>query len=258
MIIKKVSWICPTYRRTELLPDVLDAFFSQDWDGEKELVILNDEVDQVLKCDHPDVICVNWPWRLNSIGGKYNLAGRNCSGDLLQPTDDDDWYGPTRMSDAATGVVGGFFKASTMLIDTDPVEQVYGRMHCNYAFTPYALIGAGAHAMGIGINADMRLINCIDLQMSRWGLKCKPLKSANYLYRKFTWKHHWTTGNTHASDDEIPRGRIDLVPAGKNRWNGLKPVDHGRSVHHVDRTLGKTDFPLFWDGIERKVQDGID
>ena len=44
----KVSCYCPTYGRTSFLEEAIYSFLNQDYDGEKELIILNDLEDQTL------------------------------------------------------------------------------------------------------------------------------------------------------------------------------------------------------------------
>ena len=55
----KVSCYCPTYGRTSSLEEAIYRFLNQDYDGEKELIILNDLQDQTLFFDHPEVKIIN-------------------------------------------------------------------------------------------------------------------------------------------------------------------------------------------------------
>lgn len=48
-----------SYGRVEYLEESLQSFLNQDYDGEKELVIVNDYPEQKLIFDHPDVRIFN-------------------------------------------------------------------------------------------------------------------------------------------------------------------------------------------------------
>lgn len=258
-MIRKVSWICSTYRRPEFLPDVLDAFLAQEWDGEKELVILNDEPQQTLVCDIPGVRCINWKWRIESSGGKMNIACSLASGDLLMPTDDDDWYGPRRMVDAVYGLAGGVYKSARLIIDTDPEEIVLGAMHCNYAFTPAALIAAGCYnaARGAHLTNDMRLMENLDYQMVLQGYRCRQPANPSYYYRRLKTTHNMSRGYRMEHKEISPRGRIELLPAGKNRWAGLNPVDHGRRLYQIPGASIRKVRDDFWKGVELNDKEKV-
>ena len=58
-MLPKVSCLCPTYGRPQCLEEAIFSFLTQDYQGEKELVILNDLADQTLIFDHPDVKIIN-------------------------------------------------------------------------------------------------------------------------------------------------------------------------------------------------------
>jgi len=58
-MLPKISCLCPTYGRPQCLEEAIFSFLTQDYQGEKELVILNDLADQTLIFDHPDVKIIN-------------------------------------------------------------------------------------------------------------------------------------------------------------------------------------------------------
>ncbi|UCH94531.1 MAG: glycosyltransferase family 2 protein [Candidatus Aminicenantes bacterium] len=94
----KVSCQCITYNRPELLEESIESFLRQDYKGKKELVILNDTPQQILKFNHPEVIIINIPRRFGTIGEKRNACVSLCSGDIIFPWDDDDISLPWRIS----------------------------------------------------------------------------------------------------------------------------------------------------------------
>ncbi len=93
-----ISCICPTYGRVDLLEEALYSFLGQDYQGMKELVVLNDYGQQTLTFDHPEVRIINFPKRLHTVGEKYKAAVGLCSHDLIFVWHDDDIYLPRHLS----------------------------------------------------------------------------------------------------------------------------------------------------------------
>lgn len=96
--LPKVSCQCITYGRTNLLDEAVESFLRQDYEGEKELVILNDYQGLEIVCDIPNVKIFNFHNRIGSIGEKRNICVSLCSGDIIFPWDDDDISLPHRIS----------------------------------------------------------------------------------------------------------------------------------------------------------------
>jgi glycosyltransferase involved in cell wall biosynthesis len=94
----KVSGQCITFGRPNLLEEAIESFFRQDYEGEKELVILNDHPEQFLVFDHPEVVIINSPRRFRTVGEKRNACVALCTGDIIFPWDDDDISLPWRIS----------------------------------------------------------------------------------------------------------------------------------------------------------------
>jgi hypothetical protein len=107
-----VSCICLPYGRPELLEEAIYAFLQQDYQGQKELVILNDHAGQFLAFDHPDVIIANLPKRFRTTAEKRNAAVALCSHELIFVWDEEDIYLPQRLSFSVENFAEttGFFK----------------------------------------------------------------------------------------------------------------------------------------------------
>ena len=107
-----VSCICMTYGRPRVLQEAVHSFLIQDYAGPKELIVLNDYVDQTLLLDHPEVQVINVCKRFRTVGAKMNAAVALASHDLLFVWDDDDIYLPHRLSFSVAhyNPSQGFFK----------------------------------------------------------------------------------------------------------------------------------------------------
>jgi glycosyltransferase involved in cell wall biosynthesis len=79
----KVLVVMPTYGRIPFLNRALASFLSQTYDN-KELVIINDDKNVELKCEYPNVICINLNKKI-LIGQKKNLATNVGYHDLYMP-----------------------------------------------------------------------------------------------------------------------------------------------------------------------------
>lgn len=85
-----ISCKCITYGRVDLLEESLYSFLNQQYDGESEMVIVNDYPEQKLYFDHPRVRIINLDKTFETIGDKENFAVENCKFDTIAVWDDDD------------------------------------------------------------------------------------------------------------------------------------------------------------------------
>jgi glycosyltransferase involved in cell wall biosynthesis len=94
----EVTCILVTYNRREFVPQAIKYFLRQDY-PEKQLIILDDGTDAVqdLVPDSKDIEYIRLHRKL-SIGEKRNLGIESSQGEIILFWDDDDWYGPNRIS----------------------------------------------------------------------------------------------------------------------------------------------------------------
>jgi len=86
-----ISCICPTFNRSRTLEESIHSFLIQDYQGDKELIIINDFTKHKLIIDHPEIIVVNST--KDTLGGIINDAIISHSrGDLIAVWEDDDIY----------------------------------------------------------------------------------------------------------------------------------------------------------------------
>ena len=132
-----ISAQCITYDRIELLEESIESFLRQDYEGPKEMVILNDCAEQILVCDHPEIFIINTNRRFRTIGEKRNACIAMCSGDVIFPWDDDDINLPHRITTSLKykGDKPYFKNTSAWLwqngvLKDDPVLNTYPSMGC--------------------------------------------------------------------------------------------------------------------------------
>lgn len=98
MSLPKVSCICPTFGRAYLLEEAIESFHRQDYEGEKELIVCNDFVEQTLEYEHSDVKIINLDTRCPNLGNKRNTTASYATGDVFITWGDDDIHLPKRIS----------------------------------------------------------------------------------------------------------------------------------------------------------------
>lgn len=92
----KTLVVCPTYGRIPYLNRMLASFLSQTYD-DKHLVIVNDDRNVELCCEHNQVTCINLNKKI-LLPQKRNLGIMVGYHDLIMPYDDDDIFLPNRIS----------------------------------------------------------------------------------------------------------------------------------------------------------------
>lgn len=142
--LPRVSALCPSFHRPKLLANALACWMAQDYDGPRELIIVddgNDFADQ----EGPNWRLVSVADRFKSLPEKFNYAASLATGDVLMVWEDDDVYLSTAISSHVAALqsdwsfpVGGYSKPSKVL-STYPghvvTEGAAGRFHASIAFT---------------------------------------------------------------------------------------------------------------------------
>jgi glycosyltransferase involved in cell wall biosynthesis len=217
-----VSCLCLTYGRPHLLEEAIESFLRQDWDGPKELIVLNDHPEQTLVFSHPQVSVFNIPRRLRTLGEKRNLSVSLAKYDNLLIWDDDDIYLPWRIQETMkTLPQAQFFKcpnAWTMNDGRIESNLGYNLYHGGTAYTRWLWEQVGGYkAMNGGEDADIEgRFQQVGNNKQYWPHTQLTKDKIYYIYR---WQHgsYHTTG--HSSLENIkPRvesGVINLKP----KWN---------------------------------------
>lgn len=92
-----ISCKCITYGRVEYIEESIESFLRQEYDGESELVIVNDYPLQKLHYDHPKIRIYNLDKTFETIGEKENYAVSLCKYDTIAVWDDDDMALPNHL-----------------------------------------------------------------------------------------------------------------------------------------------------------------
>jgi hypothetical protein len=111
-----VSCLMPTYNRRPFVARAIRYFRQQDY-PDKELVVIDDGEDRVedlVPTDDPSIRYLRLDQRA-TIGRKRQIACEAADGDVMVQWDDDDWYGPTRVSRQVAPLASGTADISGIL-----------------------------------------------------------------------------------------------------------------------------------------------
>jgi glycosyltransferase involved in cell wall biosynthesis len=139
-----------TYGRVEFLEESLQSFLNQDYDGEKELVIVNDYPQQKLIFDHPEVRIFNLDYTFETIGQKENFAVEQCKGDIIAVWDDDDVALPNHLSNIKKYFIEGsdlLHWHKGVLFNVPNIEAITGLGNSGIVYSRKAWEAIGRHPL---------------------------------------------------------------------------------------------------------------
>lgn len=106
-----ISCKCITYGRISTLEELVYSFINLEYEGEKELIIVNDYPLQKIIYDHPEIKIYNLDYTFPTIGHKENYALEKCNHNIIAIFDDDDVVLPNHLNNIAK-----YFKEDTTLL----------------------------------------------------------------------------------------------------------------------------------------------
>lgn len=195
MKLPTVSAFCATYGRPpRLVEESIESFLRQDYEGERELIVLNDFDRQTFTYNGDERVRIfNNTSRIMPLGRKFNTAISLCNGEIIMPWDDDDIFLPHRMTLTVERMKNDFFHSyNAWFYDGgDTVKQAENYFMCNMAVSRDLLEEVGGY--------DERDVSSIDVSiLTRLkevsGTESQPLSNEEifYIYR-------WNTGSYHGS-----------------------------------------------------------
>jgi glycosyltransferase involved in cell wall biosynthesis len=192
--LPKISCYCCTYARPKVLEEAIHSFLQQDYEGEKELVILNDCADQNLIYDHPQVKIYNFKERIKPLGKKFNHSVSLCTGDIFMPWEDDDIYLPWRMTTTLRYMTDGLFHTSQGIFEETCDKLIFSNnlFHCNLAISRKNWEKIGGY-----LNIDKGSVDC-----SLFSDITKEIRNptVTILQNEIFYIYRWAeTGSYHAS-----------------------------------------------------------
>lgn len=230
-----ISCACITFGRVNLLEESMESFVRQQYNGPKEMVILNDFSMQTLYSDLTYVRAFNSPLRFKTLGEKRNHNVKLCKHNWIAYWDDDDISLPNRLNGLMdyclrNNLRGGIESNMLCLYSKNKIE--YTHTMCQSLLIRKDLFWELGGFASLNVGEDADFISKAKAHKD-FGVMPVTKNSLTYIYR---WQ---TTGNYHVStcgyDSSClsralaivkgrvksgiePSGRIDLKPHWDNDY----------------------------------------
>lgn len=195
-MLPMVSCLCPTYGRPECVEEAIESFIRQDYRGQKELIVVNDLVDQrLIYDDHPEVRIVNAKARVTPLGSKFNAVAAMAQGDVLFVWEDDDIYLPHRISYSIDRMSRGIWHTPVAWYEEHIGEVIPAKnlFHANLAIERSVFWSVGGYEESDWPGIDTRLFDALGRAYGSVSTLISH-HEAYYIYR------FGTSGRCHASN----------------------------------------------------------
>jgi glycosyltransferase involved in cell wall biosynthesis len=194
-----ISCIMPTRDRQALLRQALKYYQRQDY-PHKEMIVLddgNESVGDIIReCETPDIRYIAMSERCN-IGMKRNIAISFAHGEIICHFDDDDYYGPARLTRQVAPILQGDAEFSAMRMsllldasdgtlwtcDDDTHRQVFKQdVHYGTLMYPVSYWHQGTHFAPVQVGEDRRFVHALLAQDARLARVVDPSSFAYVLH----------------------------------------------------------------------------
>lgn len=184
-----VSCYTSTFGRVHTLNELVECFLKQDYDGPKELVILNDCVEQELVYDHPEVRIINHNERIKPLGKKFNKNIELCKYDIVACMEDDDIYLPNWLTYAVSNMRLGVFHTGNAWVEESEGEFHYSGnlFHATHVFQKQLFYSVGGYPEIDACTVDTGLMGRFREKLGNYSQPTPP-HLLSYIYR-------WGTAN---------------------------------------------------------------
>lgn len=190
-----ISAICLTFARPQLLEEAIHSFLIQDYDGPKELIVLNTFLRQRLIGDFPNVRIINAEKRPSSLGACRNLAISQAKHDYIVIWDDDDVFLPWHLRNYAEAFADpNIFWAhqdTHYLALKHVIRNVTGSGNAALAFKRSTWVELGGYSNAVNSGEDTQFIGRLTQKFPGKPIVLTP-ERVSYVYC-------WATGSYHIS-----------------------------------------------------------
>ena len=100
-----ISVLTLTYQRHYLLEEAIESFLRQDFQGEAEMLIINDSPKVEYVLNNSKIWIINIKERFPSIGQKLKYGFSQCNYDYIYRLDDDDLLAPWALSNTSEDIL---------------------------------------------------------------------------------------------------------------------------------------------------------
>lgn len=190
-----ISCFCSTYGKSHCLHELVYSFLNQDYEGEKELVILNDLSYQTITFDHPEVRIINTKDQIVPLGRKFNTNISHCKYDIISVMESDDIYLPNHLSYSVEHMKDGIYHCGCAWIFTCADEKLSyagNYFHATHCYTKDLFDKVGGYSEHIdNTTLDVDIISKFQKICGNY-TQYQNKEDISYIYR-------WGVGGYHTS-----------------------------------------------------------
>lgn len=179
-----ISCKCLTYGRVDLLEESIYSFINQNYQGESEMLIVNDYPLQTLYFDHPKVRIINLKETFRLIGEKEEFSINECKFDTIAQWDDDDCAMPWHLNN-----INKFFPGHNLLhwntgvfMMGYKIEKIMSLGNSGIVFSKEAWRKVGGYPKE-NAGADMTFVVKIQRELGNVCRATMDLSKASWMYR---------------------------------------------------------------------------
>lgn len=206
-----------TYGRVDMLEEALHSFLIQEYNGESEMVIINDYPLQTLHFNHPRVRIINLKETFPVIGEKENFAIEQCKYDTIYNCDDDDVFLPNHFQN-----INKYFPGNHLLHWNRSVAMVSHKIasirnigNCGIVYDREFVRKIGGYPRNQA-GADMDLVVGISNKGGRVARVMPPEDEVSQIY-------NWGNGSYHLSGQGRDHaGRENIIARHSNHIEQLR------------------------------------
>lgn len=188
-----ISCKCITYGRVEYIEESIESFLKQEYEGESEMVIVNDYPLQKLHFNHPKVRIINLNKTFDTIGEKENYAVSLCRYDTIAVWDDDDLALPNHLQN-----INKYFPEHDLLhwnngilLVSNEIAAIHSLGNSGIVYSKDIWERVGRHELE---NAGYDMTFVMKIQ-SMGGIVARPVPPNDEV----SWVYTWGGGSYHMS-----------------------------------------------------------
>jgi hypothetical protein len=190
-----VSCFCSAYGKVHCLHELVYSFLNQDYNGPKELVILNDLASQNIIFEHPEVRVINVQEHITPLGRKFNTNVSHCRYDNIAVMEIDDIYLPHHLSYAIDHMKNGIYHCGVAWVLTGENQALHytgNYFHATHCYTRSLFNQTGGYSEEIdNTSLDLNIMAKFQNICGNY-TQVQSKQDISYIYR-------WGVGGYHAS-----------------------------------------------------------
>jgi glycosyltransferase involved in cell wall biosynthesis len=199
-----ISVLTLTYNRQNLLEEAIESFLRQDFSGESEMVIINDNPKVEYVFEHPQIRIINVKERFPSLGQKLKFGFSQCKYEYIFRLDDDDLMTPWALRHTWDDIIAHpdyeiYRSSGHYFFENNKYKKISGSVNNGNVYTKKYLSRIEIPEIGFGQDSKMTFNFKAKIYVSRreqktmiyrWGMNTYHLSGMGNISEDA--RHEWT------------------------------------------------------------------